>query len=218
MLSKYGDLMSTFQFLLFLISAVVFYLFFKQLFSSSYPKRGIDFEAQNENEQIGGVAEMNKTFSEPTPQLSRVEQLLAMADESIEKKDYLEADKALSSALILESENQDILLKYGFVLIHLERFEEAKEIYSQVIELDKTEDMAHVLLANVLHKLEENEASIKHHAIAIELDSKYAPHYYNYANTLYDMNRKEEALALYKQAFELDKSMEEAKKMIQELL
>ena len=81
--------MSTFQFLLFLISAVVFYLFFKQIFSSSYPKRGIDFEAQNDNDQIGGVTEMNKTFSEPTPQLSRVEQLLSMADESIEKKDYL---------------------------------------------------------------------------------------------------------------------------------
>jgi tetratricopeptide (TPR) repeat protein len=209
--------MSTFQFLLFLISAVVFYLFFKQLFSSSYPKRGIDFEAQNENEQIGGVTEMNKTFSEPILQLSRVEQLLAMADESIEKKDYLEADKALSSALILEPDNQEILLKYGFILIHLERLDEAKETYLQVIELNEFEDMAHVLLANVLHKLNENEVSIKHHKIAIELDAKYAPHYYNYANTLYDMGKKDEALTLYKQAFELDKSMEEAKKMIQEL-
>lgn len=214
---KYGDLMSTFQFLLFLISAVVFYLFFKQLFSSSYPKRGVDFEAHKENEQIGGVTEMKKTFSEPEPQLSRVEQLLSMADTSIEKADYAEADKALSSALILESDNQQTLLKYGFVLINLERFEEAKETYLQVIELNESEDMAHVLLANTYHKLDENESSLKHHKIAIELDSKYAPHYYNYANTLYDMGKKEEALTLYKQAFELDSSMEEAKKMIQEL-
>jgi tetratricopeptide (TPR) repeat protein len=214
---KYGDLMSTFQFLLFLISAVVFYLFFKQLFSSSYPKRGVDFEAHKENEQIGGVTEMKKTFSQPTPQLSRVEQLLSMADASIEKADYKEADKALSSALILEADNQETLLKYGFVLINLERFEEAKETYLQVIELNKSEDMAHVLLANVYHKLDDNESSLKHHKIAIELDAKYAPHYYNYANTLYDMNHKVEALTLYKQAFELDSSMEEAKKMIQEL-
>jgi tetratricopeptide (TPR) repeat protein len=215
--TKYGDPMSTFQFLLFLISAVVFYLFFKQLFSSSYPKRGIDFEAQNENEQIGGVTEMNKTFSTPTPQLSRVQQLNSMADVAIEKGDYTEADKALSSALILESDNLEILLKYGFVLINLKKFQEAKETYKQIIKLNPSEDMAHVALANVLHKLKEDEEAIKHHKIAIDLDKKYAPHYYNYANTLYDMQRKEEALALYKQALELDSSLEEAKKMISEL-
>jgi len=209
--------MSTFQFFIFLIAAVIFYLFFKQLFSSSYPKRGIDFEAHNENEQIGGVTEMNKTFSEPVPQLSRVEQLLSMADASIEKADYIEADKALSSALILEPDNVETLLQSGFVLIHLERLKEAKETYLHVIALNESEDMAHVSLANILHKLNENEISIVHHKRAIELDLNYAPHYYNYANTLYDMNQKEEALKLYKQAFGLDSSMKEAKKMIQEL-
>jgi tetratricopeptide (TPR) repeat protein len=217
MSTKYGDPMSTFQFLLFLISAVVFYLFFKQLFSNSYPKRGIDFEAKNENEQIGGVTEMNKTFSTPTPQPSRVEQLNAMADTAIKKEDYAEADKALSSALILEPNNQEILLKYGFVLINLEKLVEAKEVYKELIELNPLEDMAHVALANILHKLKEDKEAIKHHEIAIDLDKNYAPHYYNYANTLYDMNQKEKALALYKRALELDSSLEEAKKMIKEL-
>ena len=209
--------MSTFQFLLFLISAVLFYLFFKQLFSSSFPKRGIDFEANTENEQIGGITEMNKTFSEPTPQISRVEQLLSMANSSIDKKDFNEADKALSSALILEPNNTDALLQYGFVLMTLERFKEAKEAYRQLVELNPLEDMGHVLLANTLHKLKENEESLKHHLKAIELDKSYAPHYYNYANTLYDMGKKEEALILYQSAFKLDGSMEEASKMIQEL-
>ena len=209
--------MSTFQFLLFLISAVVFYLFFKQLFSSSYPKRGIDFEAQNENEQIGGVTEMNKTFSEPIPQLSRIEQLTFMADESIEKKDYLEADKALSSALILESNSEELLLRHGFVLIELNRLEEAKETYLELLNLNAFQDMAHVALANVYHKLNEDTNAIEHHIKAIELDKEYAPHYYNYANTLYDMNNKEEALKFYTQAYTLDNSLEEANKMIKEL-
>jgi len=215
--TKYGDPMSTFQFLLFLISAVVFYLFFKQLFSSSYPKRGIDFEAKNENEQIGGVTEMQKTFSTPAVQLSRVQQLNAMADESLEKEDYAEADKALSSALILEPDNQEILLKYGFVLMNLERLSEAKEIYNKVIELNPSEDVAHVLLANILHKLGNDEEAIKHHLIAIDLNKKSAPHCYNFANTLYDIGRKDEALKFYKRAFELDNSLEEAQKMIKEL-
>jgi tetratricopeptide (TPR) repeat protein len=217
MYTKYGDPMSTFQFLLFLISAVVFYLFFKQLFSSSYPKRGVDFEAKNEKEQIGGVTEMNKTFSTPAPQFSRIQQLNSMADSAIEKRDYIEADKALSSALILESENQEILLKYGFVLINLGNLAEAKETYTKVIELNHSEDMAHVALANVLHKLNQNEEAIRHYKIAIDLDKEYARHYYNYANTLYDMGRKKEALELYKRAFELESSLEEAKKMIREL-
>jgi tetratricopeptide (TPR) repeat protein len=209
--------MSTFQLLLLIISATVFYIFFKQLFSSSFPKRGIDFEAKNENEQIGSITQMDKTFSRPEPKLTRVEQLIIMADKAIEQEDFVEADKALSSALILESNNQDILLQYGFVLIQLERFTEAKEIYMQVIELNEYEDMAHVSLANVLHKLGENEASVAHHIRAIELDGEYAPHYFNYANTLYDMGNKEESLRFYKRAYELDNSLEVAEKMVKEL-
>jgi len=209
--------MSTFQLLLFLISAVIFYLFFKQLFSSSYPKRGVDFEAKKEDEQIGGMSEMNKTFSKPQPQLSRIEQLITMADTAIEKEDFVEADKALSSANIIEPENQEVLLKHGYVLVVLERLEDAKEVYENLLALNDSEDMAQVALANVLHKLGENEAAKRHHLRAIELDKNYAPHHFNYANTLYDLDEKEDALAFYKVAYELDKSLEEAQKMIKEL-
>ncbi len=209
--------MSSFQLLLFLISAVIFYLFFKQLFSSSYPKRGVDFEAKKEDAQIGGVTEANKTFSQPVPQFSRMEQLLYMADEAIEKKDYAEADKALSSANIIEPENQDVLLKYGYVLLMLERLEDAKEVYEELLKLNESEDMAHVSLANILHKLGSDEEAKRHHLRAIELDSSYAPHYFNYANTLYDLDEKDEALEYYKKALALDSSLDEAKKMIAKL-
>ena len=209
--------MSTFQILLLIISVAVFYLFFKQLLSGSFPKRGIDFEATNENEQIGSITQMDKSFSRPTPKPSRVEQLLNMADKAIEKEDFSEADKALSSALILEPENVGILLQYGFVLIQLERLEDAKDNYMIILELDEHEDIAHVSLANVLHKLDENEKAVEHHIRAIELDGNYASHYFNYANTLYDMENREEALRFYKRAFELDSSIEAAEKMIKEL-
>jgi len=209
--------MSTFQFLLLLITAVIFYLFFKQLFSGSFPKRGLDYEANNENEQIGGISRMEKTFSIPEPKFSRVEQLINMADVAISKEDFIEADKALSSALIIEPENQELLFKYGFVLITLERFEEAKETYLELLTYDDEDDQVHSALANVLSKLEENKKAILHHEKAIQLDSQYAPHYFNYANTLYYMDEKEKALDLYKRAFELDNSLESAEKMIKEL-
>jgi len=209
--------MSTFQLLLFLISAVIFYLFFKQLFSSSYPKRGVDFEADKENEQIGSITQSDKVFSEPRQQVSRIAQLVQMADTALEKEDYVEADKALSSANIIEPENQEVLLQHGYVLLMLERLEDAKEIYENLLELNESEDMAHGALANISHKLGDNEKAKKHHLRAIELDKSYVPHHFNYANTLYDLGEKEEALKYYKSALALDANLEEAQKMIKEL-
>jgi tetratricopeptide (TPR) repeat protein len=209
--------MSTFQLLLFLISAVVFYLFFKQLFSSSYPKRGVDFEAKKEDEQIGSLTERKKTFSEPQAQVSRITQLIQMADAALEKEDYAEADKALSSANIIEPENQEVLLQHGFVLLMLERLEDAKEVYENLLTLNEQEDMAQGAMANISHKLGDNEMAKKYHLRAIELDESYVPHHFNYANTLFDLGEKEEALKYYKSAFALDTDLEEAQKMIKEL-
>jgi len=209
--------MSIFQFLLFVVSIIVFILFFKQLFSGAFPKRGVDFEAKRDNDQIGSITRMDQSFTSPIPKLSRVEQLIQMADSAIEKEDYIEADKALSSALILEKENSELLLKQGFVLIQMNRLEEAKETYNELLTLDEESDIGHVSLANILHQLNEDSLAIEHHKRAIELDNNYAPHYFNYANTLYDMGKKEEALSLYRQAFKIDSSIEEAERMIKEL-
>ncbi len=214
---KYGATMSTFQLLLLLISAVIAILFFKQLFSGSFPKRGVDFDATKENEQIGAITQKEKIFSEPTPQISRITQLLQMAQSAMEKENYIEADKALTSANIIEPENQEVLLQQGYVLLMLERLEEAKEVYESLLKLNEQEDMAHGALANVLHKLGQNEEAKEHHLRAIALDKSFAPHQFNYANTLYDLDEKEEALNYYKSALVLDGSLEEAKKMITEL-
>jgi len=209
--------MSIFQFLLFIIAIIVFILFFKQLFSGAFPKRGIDFEANKDNEQIGGITEMDKVFSTPVPKISRVQQLMNMANDALEKQDFVEADKALSSALILEKDNIDLLLKYGFVLINMNRLDEAKEVYEKILSINPNEDMALVSLANILHKLNENDLAIKYHKKAIELDPNYAPHYFNYANTLYDLKQMDKALANYKKVVQLDPSIEEASRMVKEL-
>jgi len=209
--------MSAFQLLLLIVAGVVFYLFFKQLFSGNHPKRGVDFEAKVADEQIGGINRPDKTFSTPTIEPTRMEQLLTMADEAVEKKDFDEAKKALGSALIIESDNVDALQKMGFVAMQTEDYEEAKEAYDKLIALDENDDMAHALLANVLHKLSDEAGAGKHHEKAIILDPEYAPHHFNYANTLYDLGRTKEALVGYKKAYELDSSIKTAKEMIDKL-
>ncbi|MCO4845669.1 MAG: tetratricopeptide repeat protein [Sulfurovum sp.] len=209
--------MTTFQLLLLIVAGGVFYLFFKQLFSGNHPKRGVDFEAKVADEQIGGINRPDKTFSTPSVQPTRMEQLLKMTDDAVEKKDFEEAKKALGSALIIEENNTKVLQKMGYVCMQTGEFEEAKESYEKLLSLDDTDDMAHALLANVLHKLSDEEGAEKHHERALLLDPEYAPHHFNYANTLYELGRKKEALVGYTKAYELDDTLEEAKKMMKEL-
>jgi tetratricopeptide (TPR) repeat protein len=192
-------------------------MFFKQLFSGSYPKRGIDFEAKRDDEYIGTITQVDKNFKTPPPKLTRVEELSAIAENALESGDYKEADKALSSALILDKDNRDLLLKYGYTLINLNRLDEAKEVYEKIVSLYPDEDLAYSSLANILHKLGDSKKAIEYHKKAIELDKTYAPHYFNYANTLYDIGNLKEALENYKRAYELDSSIKDAKEMIEKL-
>ncbi|MDM5271037.1 hypothetical protein PGH07_02470 [Sulfurovum sp. zt1-1] len=209
--------MTLFQLFLLILAGVIFYLFFKQLFSGEHPKRGVDFEANLPDEQIGGINRPDKTFSKPEVQLTRFEHLVQMADDAVADGDMLEASKALQSALILEPDNIDVLQRHGYVMMQIDNLEDAKESFEKIISLDVNDDSAHDSLANILHKLGDEEGALKHHALSVELDSEYAPHHFNYANTLFDIGRKEEALLEYIKAYELDSSLDEAKKMINEL-
>ena len=209
--------MTTFQLLLLLIAGLVFYLFFKQLFSGAYPKRGVDFEAKVPDERIGGINRPDKTFSTPKSKPSRIEELLSIADEAIGKGDLLEARKAVQSALILDENNVEALRREGYLALEDGEYEEAKKIYEKILSLDPQDDIAHDSLANTLHKLGEESTAISHHQKAIAIDPEYAPHYFNYANTLYDLKRFVEARHNYEKAYDLDPEIKEAKEMIEKL-
>lgn len=209
--------MTVFQLFLLIVAGGIFYLFFKQLFSGNYPKRGVDFEAKVPDDRIGGINRPDKTFSKPVEKPSRIEELITMADEAIERGDLLEARKAVQSALIIDPDNIEALRREGYLHLEDEAYDEAKKIYEKILSLDPNDDIAHDALANTLHKLGEERAAIEHHKKAIEIDPEYAAHYFNYANTLHDLKRYDEALVNYKKAYELDPQIEEAKKMIEEL-
>ena len=209
--------MTIFQLLLFIATITVAVLFFKQLFSGDLPAKRLDIKPNQDEEDVAKETSFDTQIVSGMPRVPRVQQLIAMVNEAIEKKDFVEADKAISSALILEKENVELLLQHGFILISLNRLEDAKETYLEILRLDEHEDIAHASLANVYHKLKEDELALHHHRKSIEIDSHYAPHYFNYANTLYELSQKEQALSYYKKAYELDSSLEEALRMIKEL-
>lgn len=209
--------MTTFQLLLLIASAAIFYMFFKQLFNGSHPKRGVDFESKTANEQIGGISQPEKVFSRPAISRSRIEELHDNADEAVQDANFAEAKKALGSALIIDENNIDTLHKLAFAYLQTEDYLEAQEHLENLLKLDDSNDMAHAMLANVLHKLGKSDEALEQHLKAIKIDLEYAPHYFNCANTLYDLKRNEEALAQYKKAYELDPSLDDAKEMIGKL-
>ncbi len=209
--------MTLFQLILLVAAGTIFYLFFKQLFSSNYPKRGVDFDANISKEQIGGLMQPERTFSRPAAPRSRIDELIAMADVAAEQGDWLEVKKAMQSAQILDEHHADVLRRLATSLMHMHDYGEAKTVYESILATHPEDDLAEASLANALHKLGEEDAAIVHHQRAIELDADYAPHCYNYANTLYDLGRHDEALEYYAKALAIDPEMDEASKMIQEL-
>lgn len=211
--------MTLFQLGLLVAAGVIFWLFFKQLFSGDYPKRGVDFEAKLPDEQIGGVSRPDKIFkkTETAAKPDRVEELIAIADDSVAKGDLLEARKAIESAAVLAPENPEVLRRQGYLAAEDRDYENAAEIYEKLLRIDPNDDQGHDALANVLHRLGKDEEAIAHHKKAIALDEGYAPYYFNYANTLYDLHRYDEAAALYKQAYECDPELTEAKEMYEKL-
>ena len=209
--------MTLFQLILLVATGTIFYLFFKQLFGSNYPKRGVDFEANVPKEQIGGLMQPERTFSRPAVSGSRIDELIHMADTAAEQGDWLEVKKAMQSAQILDENNADVLRRLATSLMHMHDYGEAQTVYESILVTHPEDDLAEASLANALHKLGEDDAAIVHHQRAIDLDAEYAPHYYNYANTLYDLGRKDEAGEWYQKALAIDPEMDEAAKMIEEL-
>jgi len=211
--------MSEFQLILAIVALGIFVIFFKQLFSGNYPKRGVDYEAKLPDSNIGGISTPDKIFKkEPeAKEQNRVEQLFSMASEALEKNDNIEAKKALQSLLILEPKNTDAMRMLAVAYMNMNDYSDAKETLQEALSIDANDDLAHALLANALHKLGEDEAAIAHHKKAIEIDSSYAKHYYNYANTLLDLGQISEAKEMYKKALELEPSLQEAQKALSEL-
>ena len=210
--------MTMFQLLLLAIAGAVFYLFFKQILSGNHPKRGVDFEAKTSEEQIGGISRPDKIFSaSEKEQPTRIEALLQMADDAVVNGDMLEALKALQSALIVEKENIEALQKIGYVYLQIKEYEKAKEAYEKILTYDEGNDSAHAGLANALRKAGQAEEALEQYERAIALDGGYAPYYFNYANMLYDLGRRSLALEAYQKAYELDSTLDEAKKMIDQL-
>jgi tetratricopeptide (TPR) repeat protein len=210
--------MSEVQIFLSIVALGIFILYFKQLFSGDFPKRGVDYEAKaQESIQEPKRRDILNPANSKEAKVDRVEKLLKIADESIQKGDYQEASKALLSLLILEPNHLDGNRMLAVVHLNKGELKEAKETLIKILKRNPEDDLSYTLLANTLNKLGEREEAIKYHKKAIDLDPYYARHYFDYANTLLELGDKSKALKVYKGALELEPNMVEAKEAIEKL-
>lgn len=138
--------MSLFQIILSLLAGFIFYIFFKKLYSGNYPKRGVDYEAKLPNEQIGSVSNPAKIFSKEKPILTRIDELLSAANESISNKEYDEAMKAIRSAYIIDNKNIDVICAFGIVYFETGKPEDAKSYFQKALTLDENCEVAKDML------------------------------------------------------------------------
>ncbi len=138
--------MSLFQIILIFVAVAILVIFFKQLYSGNYPKRGIDYETKLSNEQIGGLSNPEKIFAKTKPILSKIDELIFSANESIGKKDYEEAMKALRSAYIIDNKNVDVICGFGTVYFETGKFEDAKYYFQKALTLDENCKIAKEML------------------------------------------------------------------------
>ena len=152
--------MTLMQIILLISAVAIFVIFFKQLFSGNYPRRGIDYEAKTPNDRIGEINRPNKTFSKAKPDMSRVEQLLSIADKAISEGDNLEAKKALQTALIVDGKNIEVLKKLGDVYMRMNDYSDAKGVYQQSLEINPNSTDIQIALAEAHSKLGEKEEAL----------------------------------------------------------
>jgi len=180
--------MTLFQLILLFIAVALMVIFFRQVLSGNYPKRGIDYEANIPKDKID--TKKNETIitnknllSDEESRQNRLKQLIDIAKESIEKGDNIEAKKALLSALYYGEDNLEVLKLLAKVYNNMNDFIDAKDTYMKILQMNPNDASIHLEFANVLHRLGEDE----------------------------------EALIEYKKALELNPNLKEAQTMIEEL-
>ncbi|WP_456433680.1 tetratricopeptide repeat protein [Nitratifractor sp.] len=166
--------MSMVQIVLLIAAVGIFYLFFRQLFSGNYPRRGIDYEAKLPDEKIGGVSRPDKTFSRERVPGSRLEEWLQKAERARKEGNLIEAKRALQNALIMDRDNPEILRLLGEIYGGMEDWANAARVYEQWLEKEPDNPHALAALARARARLGEREAAreLYRRALAIEPENR----------------------------------------------
>ena len=202
--------MTTFQLILFAISAYFAYEVYKHIQNledkpSQTPKPFDD----------GGI---KSDIQEWTPKtIYTIQELIDKADEAYKEGRLQEALKILREANYNKPFDAEILYKIGFILYQLKDYKNSIEALEDALKGDDKDSAIYALLASNYRALKNYQKASFYIKEALYLEKDNPIYHFNYANILLDLNHKEEAKEEYKKALELNPNFKEAKEELEKL-
>ena len=201
--------MTTFQLILFAITAYFAYEVYKHVNSLE------DGRQAPKPFDDGGIESDIKEFTPKT--IYTVKELIAQADEAF---DNGELDKALM--ILREANNQkpydaEILYKIGFILYRQKDYQNAIEALEDALKGDDQDPAIYALMASSYRAQGNFPQASKMIQKALDLENDNPIYHFNYGNILQDLGHIEDAIEEYKKALEIDASLEAAKEEIEKL-
>lgn len=133
---------------------------------------------------------------------------IIIANDFLREESYLKAYKAFEKALEFANDNNkkiDALFEMADILLIFENYEEARELYNKIIDLDKSRSGAYYGIALVNDFVGGSvNTSIKYYKEAIKWDKNYDRAYYYLAHAYDKIGDKKSALENFNKCIEID--------------
>ena len=139
-----------------------------------------------------------------------IEQVLNLAVNAHQNKNFNDAEKFYNEALNLQPDNYAALVNFGVLLKTLNRLDEAKKNFYQAIKINPKIELGYLNLGSVLFKLNKlNEAEINYKK-TIEIKPDYAEGHFNLGIIFDNTNRLDQAVSSYSKAIKINPNYSQA--------
>ncbi len=160
--------------------------------------------ADSYREEHGKVHKKKQKSKTPAERKKEVARLVEEADELRHKNDLVHAEEKYIAAIGIAPRSISAYKGLGKVYFAQEKFDDARETFTYLAKLAKSDDIVHAFLGRIAKAKEKWEESVKHYKRAIELNGGLAKRHIDIAKVYIELDKKREAVAAYRRAFELE--------------
>ena len=136
--------------------------------------------------------------------------LFLLGLDSINRKNYIQAEKYLSESYSIIPNRISILINYSVVLIKLNKINDAINILNKAKALEIDNELIYLNLSNAYNELKNTTDAIKYINIAIKINPKFEQGYLNLGLILKNDRQFEESLNAFSKAINLNAGYAEA--------
>ncbi len=154
-----------------------------------------------EQKDFAGAFEIAKQCLDAFSQVANVQLLWALV--LLDQKKYIDAQKAIHTAIAIDPSNSDFYYILGKIQKAEQHTEEAENAFLQCVKLNNQHVSAYFNLGSIFEKKKRFVEAISMFSKVIELDPSQAKAYYNLGVIYHVQNKLDDAIANYEKAIEL---------------